>query len=97
MATQVERLEPVIIQGGMGVGVSGWQLARAVSRTGQLGVVSGAALDAVFVRRLQSGDAGGHLRRALGEFPYPDVAERVPAALLPAGRQTARRVVRPPQ
>ena len=32
---------PIIIQGGMGVAVSGWRLARAVAQTGQLGVVSG--------------------------------------------------------
>jgi len=44
---------PVIIQGGMGVGVSGWPLARAVSVTGQLGVVSGVALDTLLARRLQ--------------------------------------------
>ena len=31
---------PAIIQGGMGVGVSNWTLARAVSSLGQLGVVS---------------------------------------------------------
>ena len=31
---------PQIIQGGMGVTVSGWPLARAVSCLGQLGVVS---------------------------------------------------------
>ena len=31
---------PLIIQGGMGVAVSGWLLARAVSRQGQLGVVT---------------------------------------------------------
>ena len=36
---------PVIIQGGMGIAVSGWQLAREVARSGQLGVVSGTALD----------------------------------------------------
>ena len=36
---------PKIIQGGMGVGVSNWRLAQAVSRLGQLGVVSGTALD----------------------------------------------------
>jgi len=48
---------PKIIQGGMGAGVSDWRLARAVSRTGQLGVVSGVALDQIFARRLQDGDA----------------------------------------
>ncbi len=70
-------LEPIIIQGGMGVAVSGWRLARAVSTTGQLGVVSGTALDTVLVRRLQLGDAGGHMRRALAEFPFPEMAERI--------------------
>ncbi|MEI8337559.1 MAG: nitronate monooxygenase, partial [bacterium] len=53
---------PKIIQGGMGVGVSGWILARAVSFLGQLGVVSGTALDTVLARRLQLGDIGGHMR-----------------------------------
>lgn len=68
---------PVVIQGGMGVGVSSVQLAREVARAGQLGVVSGTALDAVLVRRLQNGDPGGHVRRALDDFPLPGVAERV--------------------
>ena len=31
---------PVIIQGGMGVAVSDWALARAVSRLGALGVAT---------------------------------------------------------
>ena len=44
---------PQIIQGGMGVGISNWQLAQAVSRRGQLGVVSGTALDQMLARRLQ--------------------------------------------
>lgn len=61
----------------MGVGVSGWQLAQAVSVDGQLGVVSGTALDAVLVRRLQTGDPGGHVRRALAAFPVPGVADRI--------------------
>ncbi len=47
---------PKIIQGGMGVGVSNWRLAQTVSRLGQLGVVSGTALDQLFVRRLADGD-----------------------------------------
>ncbi|GAA4057321.1 nitronate monooxygenase [Actinomadura miaoliensis] len=68
---------PVLIQGGMGAGVSGWRLARAVARTGQLGVVSGVALDALLARRLQLGDPGGHLRLALGRFPVPEVTERI--------------------
>ena len=68
---------PIIIQGGMGVGVSDWVLARAVSLRGQLGVVSGTALDSLFVRRLQDGDEGGHLRRAMEQFPIPDVSAEV--------------------
>ncbi|SDL01289.1 nitronate monooxygenase [Streptomyces indicus] len=68
---------PKVIQGGMGVGVSGWRLARAVSRTGQLGVVSGTALDAVLARRLQLGDPGGDVRRALAAFPVPALAAAV--------------------
>ena len=71
------KTEPMIIQGGMGVAVSGWQLAKAVSRLGQLGVVSGTALAVVLARRLQLGDPGGHLRRAMDEFPIAGVAERV--------------------
>ncbi len=68
---------PAIIQGGMGVAVSGWQLARAVAQTGQLGVVSGTALDLVLARRLQLGDPGGDVRRAMAAFPDPAVAERI--------------------
>jgi nitronate monooxygenase len=68
---------PIIIQGGMGAGVSDWRLANAVSRLGQLGVVSGTALDQILARRLQDGDCGGDLRRALNHFPFPAMAERV--------------------
>lgn len=68
---------PVIIQGGMGIAVSGWQLARAVSAAGQLGVVSGTALDAVLVRRLQEGDPDGDVRRALAAFPVAGVADGI--------------------
>jgi NAD(P)H-dependent flavin oxidoreductase YrpB (nitropropane dioxygenase family) len=68
---------PSIIQGGMGVAVSSWRLARTVAQTGQLGVVSGTALDVVIARRLQDGDLGGHVRRALDHFPVPAMADRV--------------------
>ncbi len=68
---------PKIIQGGMGVGVSNWSLANAVSKLGQLGVVSGTALDQLFVRRLADGDQGGHMRRGLDAFPFPDMAKRI--------------------
>jgi nitronate monooxygenase len=68
---------PTIIQGGMGAGVSSWRLARAVSQVGQLGVVSGTALDSIFARRLQDGDPGYHMRRGLDHFPIPEMAERI--------------------
>lgn len=68
---------PIIIQGGMGAGVSDWRLARAVSCTGQLGVVSGTALDVIVTRRLQLGDPGGHVQRALAAFPIAGVADNI--------------------
>ncbi|MDG1500552.1 MAG: nitronate monooxygenase [Planctomycetota bacterium] len=68
---------PKIIQGGMGAAVSDWRLAKAVSKTGQLGVVSGTALDCVIARRLQVGDIGGHVRRALEAFPVKEIGDRI--------------------
>ena len=50
---------PVLIQGGMGVGISHWKLARAVALAGKkldqpvLGVVSGTGVELLLVRRLQ--------------------------------------------
>jgi hypothetical protein len=46
---------PRIIQGGMGIRISSWELARAVSRKGELGVVSGTGIDTILVRVLQNG------------------------------------------
>ncbi len=78
---------PLVIQGGMGTGVSNWTLANAVSRIGQLGVVSGTVLDTILVRRLQDGDIGGHVRRAMEHFPMPEVSETVLRRyFLPDGR-----------
>ena len=78
---------PIIIQGGMGAGVSDWRLARAVSTTGQLGVVSGTALDVIVARRLQMGDPGGHVRRALAAFPIAGVADNILSRyFLPGGK-----------
>lgn len=68
---------PRIIQGGMGVAVSSWRLANAVARTGNLGVISGTMLDTVVTRRLQDGDPGGHVRRAIAAFPIPEVGDEV--------------------
>lgn len=86
----------------MGIAVSNWTLARAVASIGQLGVVSGTAIDAVLVRRLQDGDPCGSVRRAMARFPLPDVTAHVmrrffksdgrtpgePYRLLPMYRQT---------
>ncbi len=76
-----------IIQGGMGVGVSNWKLAQTVSRAGQLGVVSGTALDQILSRRLQDGDPEGHMRRGLDAFPFPAMARRIlDAYFIPGGK-----------
>ncbi len=78
---------PKIIQGGMGIGVSNWHLANVVSRMGQLGVVSGTALDQVLARRLQDGDLRGDIRRALQAFPIPRLAQSIlDAFYIPGGK-----------
>ncbi len=61
----------------MGVAISDWRLARAVAEIGQMGVVSGTALDIVMVRRLQAGDHDGSIRQALAALPLTGVAERL--------------------
>ena len=73
----LRRALPTVIQGGMGVAVSSWRLASAVARRGQLGVVSGTALDIVLARRLEDGDLDGSTRRALAAFPVRAIADRV--------------------
>jgi len=68
---------PRIIQGGMGVAVSSYELANAVAQTGEMGVVSGTALDVVLARRLQNGDFNGDIRRALAAFPDQEMAQNI--------------------
>jgi NAD(P)H-dependent flavin oxidoreductase YrpB (nitropropane dioxygenase family) len=68
---------PWLIQGGMGIAISGWPLARAVSSAGQLGVVSGTAIDNVFVRRLQDHGVDDELQRALDLFPDQRVVDDI--------------------
>src|SRR3989344_369846 len=68
---------PIIIQGGMGIAVSDWKLAKTVSKTGQLGVVSGTAINSVLVRRLQDGDLDGNTRRAMKAFPSQSIAQKI--------------------
>jgi len=61
----------------MGIALSGWSLARAVSMTGQLGVVSGTAIDTVFARRLQDQGVDETLRLVLDQFPVPAIVDEV--------------------
>ena len=68
---------PWLIQGGMGIAISGWPLARAVSNLGQLGVVSGTAIDNVFVRRLQDDGIHDELQLALDRFPAQHVVDDI--------------------
>lgn len=74
---------PFVIQGGMGVDVSGYPLAKAVSLAGEssgvpvMGTVSGTGIGHVVSRILQNGDPGGHYRPAFGAFPFQEMAERV--------------------
>jgi NAD(P)H-dependent flavin oxidoreductase YrpB (nitropropane dioxygenase family) len=68
---------PTIIQGGMGIAVSSWQLAKEVSIAGELGVISGTAIDSVVARRLQDGDLTGDIRRAMGAYPNQDTIKEI--------------------
>lgn len=68
---------PWLIQGGMGIGVSGWKLASAVATTGQLGVVSGTALDTVFIRRLQDEGVSPVVQECLDAFPNQEIVGNI--------------------
>lgn len=68
---------PIIIQGGMGVAISNWNLARAVSMQGHLGVVSGTGIAPIMISRLMEGDLKGHVRRALSHFPFQEPVQRI--------------------
>lgn len=68
---------PKVIQGGMGVAISSWELANAVAREGQLGVVSGTGIGIILIARLMQGDAQGDVRRALSHFPDQDIAQKI--------------------
>ncbi|HAO64752.1 TPA: 2-nitropropane dioxygenase [Candidatus Taylorbacteria bacterium] len=70
-------LPPQIVQGGMGFNISGWLLSRTVSMAGQRGTISGVSLERLLARLLQKGDPGGHMRRALSHFPFPQVVEKI--------------------
>lgn len=72
---------PELIQAGMGVAVSTWELAKAVAIAGErldkwvLGVVSGTAISIIMAERLQRGDPS--TIRALKAFPVPEIAQEI--------------------
>ena len=68
---------PRLIQGGMGIAVSNWTLAKSVSKLGHLGVVSGTAINSVLVRRLQDGDKNFDSRRAMAAFPNQEIIQNI--------------------
>lgn len=74
-------IQPELIQGGMGVGVSDWKLAHAVAESGErlnrpvLGVVSGTGLAITIVNRLRRGDP--NTKRALEAFCVPEAAQEL--------------------
>lgn len=67
---------PKIIQGGMGVNISNWHLARAVAMLGQLGTFSGVALERVMARILQIGGLDANeIVRVLSNSPDQEIQE----------------------
>ena len=89
MSTVDARTLPRLIQGGMGMGISNWHLARAVGKAGQMGVISGTAIDTILIRRLQQGDPGGHMRQALDAFPVAEIANEIWDAYFIEGGKSA--------
>lgn len=80
---------PVLIQGGMGVAVSSWRLARTVASLGHLGVVSGVGIGNVLATRLSVGDEDA--LRALRTFPEPSTAREIEERFwVPAGQRSGR-------
>lgn len=68
---------PLIIQGGMGVAISNWKLAKTVSQLGQLGVVSGTGIGRILAHRLMDGDKLGLMHHALSHFPLAEPVQRL--------------------
>jgi len=79
-----------LIQGGMGVGVSNWRLAKAVAKEGQklnenvLGVVSGTGLSPILTSRIRAGDT--NTLRALFRFS-PRIARDLMAEYIPGSQK----------
>ena len=88
---------PKIIQGGMGIAISDWKLAKAVSETGELGVVSGTGIAHVMISRLAEGDEGGYIRKAMSLFPFQDSVKRIlDKYFVPASGKNKTAYKRPP-
>lgn len=88
---------PMIIQGGMGVAISNWRLAKVVSQLGQLGVVSGTGVSRVLASRLMDGDLAGDIRRALEHFPVPEPIQAILSRYyIPGGKTPAEPYKSPP-
>jgi NAD(P)H-dependent flavin oxidoreductase YrpB (nitropropane dioxygenase family) len=87
MPAPVPATLPAVIQGGMGVNVSSWGLARTVASHGGLGVISGVAPDLLLSRWLQDGDPTGEIRAAMAGYPDQDfVAATTARYFLDGGR-----------
>jgi NAD(P)H-dependent flavin oxidoreductase YrpB (nitropropane dioxygenase family) len=67
---------PEIIQGGMGIDVSGWRMARRVAELGEVGTISGICLDTVMVRELQLGDPENRIE-ALKQYPDQEIVDEI--------------------
>ena len=78
-----------VIQGGlMGVGVRTGRWRRCLAARAARRCVRNRTRS-ILVRRPQDGDIGGHVRRAMPEFPIPHVGSAGPEpVLLPGGKAT---------
>lgn len=85
-----------IIQGGMGVRTSSYQLAGAVASHEATGLISGTAIGTVLARGLNDGDSNGDLRWALEQYPRPEVAQGVIDKYFRPGGREGRPYDRPP-
>jgi nitronate monooxygenase len=88
---------PKIIQGGMGVAISHWGLAKTVSKLGQFGIMSGTGMGLILSARLSDGDKDGNMRRAMSHFPMQDAVQRIlDKYYVPEGRGDDGSYRRPP-
>ena len=68
--------------------VSSWRLARELARAGELGIISGTAMDVVVIRWLNDGDPGNIYRNALAHFPDQGMAKRfIDKYFIPGGKK----------